>query len=637
MEKITGKIARVNLTSGYVKITDSEEYFRWMGGRGFGDWIIMNEVKKETHPISEHNKMVFATGCFTGTSLPGSSRIELVTKNLLNNGISYSSGGGNFGPELKRAGLDAVIIEGKSSFPVYLFINNGKVELKDASGLWGKTTWDTEDAIRKELKDDSVKVACIGPAGENLVKISCIVIDKAHVLAWGGSGAIMGSKNLKAIAVKGIRNIKIFDPQRYNNETSRYKWILLSSSASSALREGGTHGMAGVGGWSGKVPTSVRNLQEEYWEPEKSRRISEETFRQYEKRRTHCFNCPLYCLHWYEMEHNGEYLACEGMHANSVRGFGSNWDVDDPFAVLKAHALCNKLGLDVDGVSSTVAWAIECFERGIINTDDTSGLMLKWGNAGDLLKLIENIAYKKGFGEILAEGVYRASGIVGKNSHEYAMHVKGVGINEQGVRSHKAWSFGIAVSTRGSGHLSGSPQTENRQIPRHVGKWLFGCEEAGVPTSYKNKAKLVAWYEIYKALVDSAGICYFNAGWYDVALADIENLVVLYNALTGASITKKELWNIGRRIVNIEKAFNTVHAGFTREHDILPRRIMEEPLTSGPFKGQYMERDKFQLMLDEYYGEHGWDPKTGLQKAETLIEIEAGEILNFLTQHKILA
>lgn len=635
MLELKGKIIRVNLTTEEINVFETEQYYNFLGGRGYGDWVVLKEIPKNTEPLSEENKVVISTGCFTGTSLPGSSRISLTTKNVLSGGISYSSGGGNFGPELKKAGFDAIIIEGKALSPKYLYINDSNIELRDASHLWGLTTWDTEDIIKKELGDESIKVLSIGPAGENLVKVACVMIDKAHALAWGGSGAVLGYKMLKAIAVKGNGTVKIHDRNLFNDLVKSYSHVLLSSSASAALKKGGTHGMAGVGGWSGKVPTSVRNLQEEYWDPEKSKKVSEEAYKPYEKKRTNCYNCPLSCLHYYEMEKDGEILSCEGMHANSVRGFASNWDIDDPFYVLKIHSLCNKYGLDVDGVSSSVAWAIECFEEGIIDEKDTYGLKLKWGNAKDLVKLVEQIVYREGFGNILAEGVYNASRIVGRDSYKYAMQIKGVGINEQGVHSHKAWSLGIATSTRGSGHLTGSPQTENRQIPNEVGKWLFNCEEAGIPGSYKGKGKLVAWYEKYKAIIDSIGICYFNAGWYEVALADIKHFTRMYKAFTGRTITDEELWTIAERIINMERAFNTVHAGFTRKDDYLPSRVMEQPLTVGPFKGEYIDREKFEQMLDEYYEALGLCKESGLQKRETIEKLDMDYIIEYFESNGI--
>lgn len=635
MLELKGKIIRVDLTTGKINVFETEHFYNFLGGRGYGDWVALKEIPKNTEPLSEGNKVVISTGCFTGTSLPGSSRISLTTKNVLSGGISYSSGGGNFGPELKKAGFDAIIIEGKALSPKYLYINDSNIELRDASHLWGLTTWDTEDIIKKELGDESIKVLSIGPAGENLVKVACVMIDKAHALAWGGSGAVLGYKMLKAIAVKGNGTVKIHDRNLFNDLVKSYSHVLLSSSASAALKKGGTHGMAGVGGWSGKVPTSVRNLQEEYWDSEKSKKVSEEAYKPYEIKRTNCYNCPLSCLHYYEMERDGEILSCEGMHANSVRGFASNWDIDDPFYVLKIHSLCNKHGLDVDGVSASVAWAIECFEEGIIDEKDTYGLKLKWGNAKDLVKLVEQIVYREGFGDILAEGVYNASRIIGRDSYKYAMQIKGVGINEQGVHSHKAWSLGIATSTRGGGHLTGSPQTENRQIPNEVGKWLFNCEEAGIPGSYKGKGKLVAWYEKYKAIIDSIGICYFNAGWYEVALADIKHFTRMYKAFTGKTVTDEELWTIAERIINMERAFNTVHAGFTRKDDYLPSRVMEQPLTVGPFKGEYIDREKFEKMLDEYYQALGLCKESGLQKRETIEKLDMDYIIEYFESNGI--
>lgn len=626
------KVARVNLSQRSVKISNSERYYQWLGGRGFGARIIFDEIDRETDPLDPANKLIFATGILTGTDMPGSSRTALVTKNVLNKGISFSSGGGDFGPALKNSGIDAIIIEGRSDKPAFLLVDDGKLAIMPADELWGKTTWDCVDHIRCAIDDPGAEIASIGPAGENLVKIACVMIDKSHALAWGGSGAIMGSKNLKAIAVKsGGRKIKANEPDRFNREVKKYEWVLKSSSASHALKKGGTHGMAGVGGWSGIVPTAVNNLQEEYWDPEKSKKINQEAYRPYETGRINCYNCPLYCLHLYRMENDGEVLECEGMHANSVRGFGSNWGVDHPYAVLKAHSLCNMLGLDVDGVSSTIAWAIECSESGILPIEETGGIKLAWGDYKTLLPLIKEIAYKSGFGRVLAEGVFNAAKRFGEKSLHCAMHIKQVGLNEQGVRSHKAWAFGMAVSARGGGHLSGSPQVENRQLPSNIGRWLFENEDAGKPTSYLKKGQLVGWYEIYKALVDSLGMCYFTAGWYEVALADINSFVETYNSLLGRNITTEELWNRGRYVINLEKAFNTVHAGFQRVDDTLPSRIMTKPLTEGPYKGELFDPAQMEKMLDEYYNYHEWDPVTGLQIPDKLSELGFIDIAKYLS------
>ncbi len=629
-ETKTGRVAWVGLTDKRVEIRETPDFYGNLGGRGFGVFELLRGVGPEAAPLSAENLLVFAAGSLTGTSFPGSSRIALVTKNVLSGGISTSSGGGNLGPKFRQAGFDALVVSGRSSFPCWILLKDGQVEIRDGSDLWGLSVSEAADAVRTVTGDPEAETASIGIAGERLASVSCVMIGGAHALAWGGSGAVMGFKNLKAVAASGRGVPKAADEAAFLSESRRYSWILRASSASAALRAGGTHGMAGVGGWSGKVPTSVRNLQEEFWDGEKSARISEAAFRPMEKKRTSCWNCPLSCLHLYETERDGKRIEVEGMHANSVRGLGSNLDLDDPAALLEAHRLCNDSGLDVDGVAAALGWAIECFERGILGPADTDGLELRWGNGESILALIGMIAERKGFGRLLGEGVLEAAKTVGRGSEQFAMHVKGVGLNEQGVRSHKAWGFGMAVSARGGGHLNGSPQTENRQIPSWTGQWLFGNENAGVPGSYEGKGKLVAWYEIYKAIVDSAGMCYFASGWYDPALADIQPLSRALEAFGCEGLTPEEIWRRGRRIVEGEKAFNTVHAGFGRKDDILPARVMEEPLTFGPYAGAVMDRPSFEKVLDEFYRERGWDPGTGLQTAEGLMETGAPDIAEYL-------
>lgn len=637
MSKWTGRIARVDLTSKTVRMEQSEEYYQWLGGRGYGINVFYNEIKEEAEPFSPENKVIFATGCFTGTSLPGASRIDIVTKNAYNGGVSYSSVGGNLGVSLKYAGVDAVIVEGASDTPVYLYAHDGTVEIRDASKLWGKTTWDTEDGIREELGDERIRVGAIGQAGENLARMACVIVDKAHAAAWGGCGAILGSKKVKALAALGRAEYKInmFDPEAFLRERDKYLWILKSSIPAANLKRVGTHGTAGAGGLTGTAPTSVRNSLDEYWDPEKNEKVREHSYNRYLKKRTNCYNCPIYCMHYYEMEYKGEKLAGEGMHANSVRGFSSNWDVDDQKGVFKAHLLCNQYGMDVDGTSSTIAFAMECFENGLIDTADTFGLSLNWGNIDDALKLINDIAYRKNFGKILGEGAVKAAEAIGRGSINHVMQAKGVGINEQSLRTHKAWAFSIGVSSRGSGHVSGAPQTEKRGIAPEICEWLFGCPEAGDPTSYNGKAKLVAWYEVYKAIVDSIGLCYFNAGWYELALADIGFYVDLFNSMTGWNITREELWKIGERILNIEKVINIKYANLTRKDDYLPARIMEIPISDGKYKGEVMHRDRYDQMLDEYYTAHGWDTQTGYPKKEKLEDLGLGDAVALIAAHNV--
>lgn len=623
MKKISGQIARIDLTRGKVTMFEDAAYYEWFGGRGYATWVYYNEEEKETGCFDAENRVIVATGCFTATNLPSASRVDVVTKSVYNGGISYASVGGNLGVEMKIAGVDALIIEGKSEKPVYLLIKERSVQIMDAESLWGMMTFQCEDTIREQLHDPRVRVGCIGPAGENFAAMACIMVDKAHAAAWGGCGAVLGSKKLKAIAARGINGNRVAfaDPAGFAAESKEYNRILRASTASALLKRGGTHGMAAVGGATGLVPTSVRNSQNEYWPPEKCAAINKPAYLEFLQKRTGCYNCPLKCLHYYRMEYEGETLEGEGMHANSVRGFGSNWDCTDREGIFKAHLLCNSLGMDVDGVSTAIAWAMECWEHGLLTQEDTDGIELCFGNIKAANRVIEDMAYGRGFGKILMQGVTQAAKTIGRGTEQYVMANKNVGINEQGIRTHKAWGFAIGVSTRGSGHTSGAPQIENRAIPSEVGEWLWGFRDLGEATTYAGKAEIVAWYEDFKAVYDSTGLCYFNGGWYEVAMADYEPFTRCFNALTGLHYTSEDLRLTGERITAIEKTLNAVHAGMGRKEDYLPERIYETAVQGGKYDGEKFDRAEYDKMLDRYYAAHGWDLKTGWPLQQTLLNL----------------
>lgn len=621
MEKLVGHVARVDLNTKTVTMVEDPAYYEWFGGRGYATWVYYNEGKKETDPLSPENPIIIATGCFTATNMPSASRIDIVTKNVYNGGISYASGGGNLGVEMRIAGIDAIIITGASDTPVYLMCRNRTVEILDATSLWGTTVSQCEDKIREEQNDKRIRVGCIGPAGENLSPIACVIIDKAHAAAWGGCGAVLGSKKVKAIAARGINGnrIQYADPKRFQDEVKQYNRILFSSTSAALIKRGGTHGLAACGGGTGKVPTSVRNSQNEYWPIEKCNKVNKTAYLDVLQYRTGCYNCPLKCLHYYKMQYKGETIEGEGMHANSVRGFASNWDCTDRAGVFKAHLLCNDMGFDVDGVSSVIAWVMECFQYGILTTEDTGGLDISFGNIDEANQTIEDMAYlRTPFASILAKGIDAASDIIGRGSKEHALINKKVGINEQGIRTHKAWGFAIGVSTRGSGHTSGSPQTENRAVPNEVGQWLWGFDGLGEATTYVGKGELVAWYEAFKALFDSTGLCYFNGGWYEVALADYGPFTRCFNAMTGLNYTSEDLRLIGERLVCIEKTINAAFVGMDRKDDYLPERMYTTPIQGGPYDGEVFKREGYDMMLDRYYAAHGWDIKTGWPTLETL-------------------
>ncbi len=301
-----------------------------------------------------------------------------------------------------------------------------------------------------------------------------------------------------------------------------------------------------------------------------------------------------------------------------MRGFGSNLGVHDPAAILIMHKLCNEYGLDVDGVSSALAFALECAEHGMIDATQPNGVRLMWGDHSSLIKLVEQIGKREGLGAILGEGVYRASKKLGDETRQFALMTKRVGINEQGLRSHRAWALGIMTSSRGGGHLGGSPQTENRRISPEIGERLFGNPFAGDPQSYQGKGKLVAWTEGLKAVVDSMGLCYFAYGWYDLSIGSLEELSELLYLITGYEIDSTELHRFGLKCHTLERYLTCSLGGFNRKDDTLPDRFFETPVSSGPYRGARLDKEEVERALDEYYAALSWNWSTGCPDDQTM-------------------
>jgi aldehyde:ferredoxin oxidoreductase len=300
------------------------------------------------------------------------------------------------------------------------------------------------------------------------------------------------------------------------------------------------------------------------------------------------------------------------MHANSVRGFGPNLGVSDPTTILRLHRLANENGLDVDGLSSSLAFALECAENGILSMEQPGGVRLEWGNGESLLRLAEQIVRREGLGAVLAEGAFRAAEQIGNGSQAFAMTTKKVGINEQGIRSHRAWALGIMTSDRGGGHLGGAPQIENRQISAEEGLRLFGNPQAGIPAVYEGKGRIAAWTEGVKAAVDSLGLCYFAYGWYDLNIASLDELAELQSLASGRKISGAELHWHGLRVHALERVLNHRLGGFDRSGDSVPRRFFELPNDGGPYEGAHLDQTEVDRQLDEYYLSLGWDAVTGL-------------------------
>jgi len=617
---LAGKILRVDLGSKKITTEDTEKYAkRFIGGRAINSLILLNETEPKTRWSDPENMLIFGVGCLVGTLAPAACRVSIDTINVFNNGKGSANLGGHFGPELKYAGFDHVVIRGKAENPVYLWIHDGAAELRDASSIWGKTTYETEEILQKELGDNQIKVASIGPAGENLVRGSGIIADLGKAAGGSGVGCVMGNKKLKALAVRGHGAIKVAQPERFLSAVTTALTKIKASSGAMSLRKGIIAAMF--------LPESpiwdvsqdiIRNGQEAYWPLEKrARLVGKDTgVLKYRKKITACLSCPIGCIPFSEIE-EGKYKGTKGMGywINSA-GYSTRFDVDDPAASLKFHLLANQLGLDGDDASVVLSWAFECYQRGLLTKEDTDGLELEWGNADAMIELEKKLAYRQGIGDFLADGVKEASRKLGKGSEKFAVHVKGQDTFDA-YRAAKGWALGLSISPVAGRHLRGAVTGPGTSTSKYV---------SPPPTQYEKQPEAVFWEVRTKEVEDMTGICIFVGSFLGAPTLEPSDYAELVSSAMGIDLTEEELMLIGRRAANLEKAFNTIHTDFNREDDYPPRRYIEEPIKSGPYAGYKCDKEKFDEMLDRFYELHGWDKETGLQTSKCLMELDMEDV-----------
>jgi len=625
---LAGRILYIDLGKRHAVYDDSARYVKsFLGGRGVNWAILYNEMKTGSDSLSPENVLGIGTGLLVGTLAPAACRFSVDTKNLFTGGVGSSSGGGHWASELKFAGYDNIIIKGKAEKPTIIWIDDKRIELRNASRLWGETTWETSSLIREDLGDPDVQVICIGPAGENLVFGSCVVANNARTASRCGVGAVFGSKNLKAIAVRGSGTIQVADPDRFMKAVDKFYEILVRDPIFKTLSTLGTNGYRDP-----SRPIPVKNCQETF-----SRELAEKIngkviVDNYSTGSMSCFSCPIHCSHWLQIKDNlRQGIAGEGFESNTAIGWGSRIGGYSLPSIVRLHFACNQLGLDIDASSVEISWAMECYERGILTKEDTDGLELSWGNYGAVTELVHRIAYRQGvFASALAGGVKRASKRIGRGSEKYAMHVKGQDLFED-PRSGLGWALGHATSARGGTHTKGAPLTEWVKMNRETAKRIYGVSTAEEPWVYEGKGKLVVYTERTNAVLDSLGLCLFASNWMSPAFLGPNECAELVNAATGWKLKGKDLLTVGERICNVEKAFNVRECGFTRKDDMLPSRFFE-PITGGPLEGARIERAKFETMLDEYYTEHNWDVVTGLQTRSALASLGLDSIADDLAR-----
>lgn len=616
-----GNILRINLNDHQFKSEKIENDMvnNFIGGRGFGIKILFEEIKPATDPLGPENKLVFAAGPVTGTPIVGNTKHIVMAKSPLTGIWGESHASGSFGPKMKYAGYDAIILEGKSEKPIYIHIDDGNIDFISADKLWGESTGETLREIKK--KNGEVSVASIGPAGERLVKYASIVHDGHFTAGRCGMGAVMGSKNLKALAIKGSNKVEIADPDKFKD--SKEKNVKAYFSGGDTKEKDkiwvGRFGDYGTSldvlplNESGRLPT--RNFNSGYFKDAED--ISGEKMADTIRiDRMTCFACPAKCNQIVKAEkpYSVDPLY-GGPEYEILTGFGSNLMNNNLVAVAKANELCNKYGIDTLSTSGCIAFAMECYENGLIDKNDVDGLDLKWGNHEAIIKLTEKIGKREGFGRLLGEGVKRASAEIGKESEKFAIHVKGMEVPMHEPRGKPGVGLAYAISNRGACHLQTvhDDMFEIENVAPEIGL----AKPVDRYSKDREKVKRVILGENYLAVCDSALICmhlYWISSYYTPS-----NLFEIIKAVTGMNVSYDELMKIGERTFNLVRMFN-IREGITRKDDVLPERF-SEPLPDGPTKGLSISKEELEKMLDNYYEYRKWNQETGIPTKEKLLEL----------------
>jgi len=612
MSGYTGKILMVNLNDNRIQTISTQQYNeQFTGGRGIAVKLLFELTPKNVDALSPENVLVFMSGPLTGSLAPSSGRIDVVSKSPETKLLGGANAGGFFGPELKYAGYDGIVVTGKASSPVYIDIFDDEAELKDAQHLWGKGVFDTVKSLRKG--DEDTQVACIGPAGEKLVNLSGIAFSMRNYAARCGLGAIMGSKNLKAIAVRGTKGLNIAKPDQLKDIAEKMREHIKKMPSYQEYPE-----------WHYKLfrilesdsKSFFGNYEDAAWKERFETYESAERFvKRAEFRSETCFGCPLRCWAYINVKGIGGagIAACQGtltslVNFTKVRDFEKIW---------KAYLMCQDLGLDTSGTSAIIAYAMDLYSRGILSKIDADSLNLAYGNAEAVISIIQKIALREGLGDINANGVKEASEKIGKDAKERAVFAKGgLELWLMEIRPFKGVALSCAVTDSGSHNRATYGLCEfyyksMRKQAETAAKNLVGTEEAAIPTKYENKPKLVAMYENMHILADSLGVC--SIPFMPVGL---ELWSEAYNACTGIEVTPAHLMMVAERIRALERLFD-IREGLTRKDDTLSERMFREPLKDGPWKGEFLDKQKFEKMKDEYYMLRGWD-LDGIPKHETL-------------------
>lgn len=599
MEKVSGycgKVLRVDLSSRRVSFqgVTEEDISEWLGGNGFGVKILFDELKGKTDPLSPENILIFAAGPLNGTQFPGTGKCGAFAKSPLTGVLGESYSGGRFGSFLKQAGFDAIIIEGKADRPVYLFVGE-KIEIKNADHVWGKDTYSTERILKTNLHLSNMSVASIGPAGENLVKFACITNDQGHQFGRTGLGAVMGSKKLKALVVHPVIKVRIAAEEELIKRIKKKRSQIKTSPVWDTFVKEGTAGGLNVYNEMGFNPT--RNFWTGFEDPDEIKNLLGPNWvAKYNPRNKGCYSCIMPCSKVLKIKGSryGD-IDVEGPELETLCLIGANCGIFDFEAVAKANELCDRFGIDTISFGVMAGFAMECYEKGLLKKKDVDGIDLRFGNAEGMLEILRKISYREGIGDLLSEGVKQAAQKIGRGSDFFAMHSKGLEFAGYDVRGIKGMGLSFAVSNRGACHLRSSSY-----VAEINGSFLPLEIKGQDKLNICNKGSMVTLLENYQTVLDSLILCKFYRFFYTPdELAEITKLV------TSRDFSGEDLMKIGERVTTLERLFNC-REGISSKDDTLPKRVLMEPIPTGPTKGETLTPKDMDYMLSDYYRVRGW-------------------------------
>ncbi len=610
MNGYAGRVLHVDLTTGKTKVEPLNEELarKYIGGIGLGIRLLIDHSKPGVDPFSPENPLILTTGPLSGTMWPtGGNGHAFVSKSPQSFGVGESKSHGSFGAELKRAGYDAVIFTGRAEKPVYAWIDDDSVQLVDAQHLWGKSPAETEDMIKEELGDFYIRVAAIGVAGEKLVRIACIINEKTRAAGRTGMGAVMGSKNLKAIALRGTKDVTVAKPDEFKEFVKEFH-ERMKGPATKKYRTLGTPLNVLVHNSLSCMPT--RNYNNSFFEG--AEKVSGEYLNErFVAKIIGCSSCAMRCEHVCVVPEGPYKGTMTRMEYEPLWAMGPYCGVDRLDAIIKGMDICNYYGIDAISAGVIVGFAMDCYEQGILTKEQMDGIDAKFGNHEALVALLHKIGKREGIGDILAEGVKIAGEKIGKGAEKLAQHIKGVEVTGYDLRALKTAALGFAVSFRGADHN------------RHG---AYGFDVKGKVDrlkAEKGRGKLVKDMEDMYTVIDSLIVCKFSRGTYYEGFQD---LAKVYSLVTGFETSAEEMRRSGERINNVARLFN-IREGFGRKDDTLPYKVMNLPIPDeGPSKGSYVTQAELDLLLDDYYEVRGWT-KEGIPTIKKLKELAMDDLI----------